>query len=99
MMLYNGKQSRYFNNDATIEEETVHKVYVNEALQNEIKNATCAGLKVPYAIIYGFVDQNGKKKLLRKNSIILTEKGFDKYIVKHKQAVLAVFNKNYINHS
>lgn len=83
-----GNTSRYFNSNATLEQEVAHRKYVHAALKTD-KNMD--GTR-PYAIAYGFVDRQGRKKLLRYNPVFSTAAQFDRYMKKHKQIVLAVFN-------
>ncbi|MDF2499333.1 MAG: hypothetical protein K0Q77_47 [Anaerosporomusa subterranea] len=85
-----GNTSRYDNNNATLEEEIERRKYMLSALRAD-ENPD--GSK-PYALAYGFVDNQGRKKLLRRCPVFPTFTSFDRYIRRHKQTVLAVYNLN-----
>lgn len=79
----------YTTKNATLIEEVEHRKYMLAALKAD-KNAD--GTK-PYALAYGFRDSAGRKKLLKKCPVFPTEAAFERYIKKHKQTVLAVYNR------
>lgn len=81
--------SRYGTNNATIKQEVAHRKYMLAALKAGINPD---GSK-PYALAYGFVDAQGRKKLLKRCPVFPTPESFDRYLKKHKQTVLAVYNR------
>ena len=81
--------SRYDINNATLEQEIKRRNYMLRALKAD----TNPDGSKPYALAYGFVDSKGRKKLLRKCPVFPTEVAFDRYTRKHKQTVLAVYNR------
>lgn len=81
--------SRYDITNATLEQEVSRRKYMLAALKAS-KNPD--GSK-PYAIAYGFIDREGRKKLLKKCPVLPTERAFDRYLARHKQTVLAVYNR------
>lgn len=83
-----GNTSRYDINNATLEQEIERRKYMLGALKADTNPD---GTK-PYALAYGFVDSKGRKKLLRKCPVFPTAAAFNRYIRKHKQIVLAVYN-------
>lgn len=84
-----GSTSRYDINNATLEQEVERRKYMLGALKAD----TNPNGSKPYALAYGFVDSKGRKKLLRKCPVFPIEAAFERYIRKHKQTVLAVYNR------
>lgn len=82
------RKSRYDTNNATPEQEAAHRKYVHAALRAD----TNPDGSKPYALAYGFVDAQGRKKLLKRCPIFPNAASFERYIRKHKQVVLAVYN-------
>lgn len=81
--------SKYDVNNATIEQEVSRRKYMLSALKAD-RNPD--GSK-PYAIAYGFIDAQGRKKLLKRCPVFPSAGSFERYIRKHKQIVLAVYNR------
>ena len=81
--------SRYDINNATLEQEVERRKYMLAALKAD----TNPDGSKPYALAYGFIDSRGRKKLLRKCPVFPTVRAFERYIRKHKQTVLAVYNR------
>lgn len=81
--------SRYDINNATLKQEVERRQYMLRALKAD----TNPDGSKPYALAYGFVDSEGRKKLLRRCPVFPTETAFERYIRKHKQIVLAVYNR------
>ena len=81
--------SRYDTNDATLEQEVAHRKYMLAALKAD----TNPDGSKPYALAYGFMDKQGRKKLLKRCPVFSTAASFERYIRKHKQTVLAVYNR------
>ena len=75
--------------DATLEQEVARRKYMLACLKSD-RNPN--GSK-PYAIAYGVIDSNGRKKLFKKCPVLSTPRTFDTYLKKHKKTVLAVYNR------
>jgi hypothetical protein len=89
MARYRKSTSRYDTNNATLEQEAAHRKYMLSALKAD----TNPDGSKPYALAYGFVDTQGRKKLLKRCPVFQTAARFEQYIRKHKQIVLAVYNR------
>lgn len=81
--------SRYDTNNATPMQEAAQRKHLLGAFK-EFKNPD--GTEI-YAIVYGFIGKNGKKKLLKYCPMIANSERFEMYVRKHKQIVLAVYNR------
>jgi len=82
--------SIYKTANATLAEEVRirkhHKECIDKGLVNSIHG------EKPYAIAYGVSDMDGTRKLFRKCPVFYTAEGFDRYVKKHRQIVLAVYS-------
>ena len=81
--------SIYKTTNATLAEEVKRRKYLKEEIDNG--SLDCFGKK-PYAIAYGVSDPDGTRKLFKKAPVFYTADGFDRYLKKHRQIVLAVYS-------
>lgn len=82
--------SIYRNANATLADE----VKVRKHLKEEIDSGRLDSIdkKKPYAIAYGVSDRDGTRKLFKKSPVFYTEDGFTRYLMRHRQIVLAVYS-------
>lgn len=82
--------SIYSNANATLADEVKRRKYLKEEIDNG--HLDSMDKKKPYAIAYGVSDYDGTRKLFKKAPVFYTAEGFDRYVKKHRQIVLAVYS-------
>lgn len=82
--------SIYRTTNATLAEEVKLRKYLKEEIDNGHLNSM--NKEKPYAIAYGVSDLDGTRKLFKKAPVFYTPEGFDRYVKKHRQIVLAVYS-------
>lgn len=82
--------SRYSIVGATLEQE----IKVRKELTIYLKAAKFIAGRPAYAAAYGFVDNVGCKKILKCRPVFFDSARFDLYVMRHKQIVLAVYNRS-----
>lgn len=80
---------RYRTNSATLHEE----ITLRKQMLSFLKRAKNIDGSKAYAIAYGAIEKDGKKKLFKHCPLFPNEKSFDKYVKSHKQIILAVYNR------
>lgn len=82
--------SIYKNSNATPEDVEKVKEWafrvLNEPLSKTVGN--------PYALVFGVRDSKGRTKLFKYCKLFGDPERFEAYLFKHKQPVLAVYDKN-----
>ncbi len=83
--------SRYKNTNATLEAEVKERRLILEQMKSG-RLDFIDGTK-PCAIPYGVADKDGRKKLFKYCPVFYSMEAFEVYVRKHKQIVLAVYNR------